>query len=75
MATKENKKADLISEIMILIFAILCIALVVADLSANLSEVVRKRRERVEMKAVSKELSPITDFSPEDLPDYIFRGD
>ena len=75
METKEDKKATFISEIMILIFAILCIALIVADLSSNLSEVVHKRREHVEIEADSKESTPNADFPVEELQEFLGKRD
>ena len=73
MAKTDTKQSRII-EIVILVFAIVCIALVVVDMSVNLSQAIDTQRNRVEIKAGSNDPAPKATFSSQDFQEFVSRG-
>ena len=67
---KTDAKQSRIIEIVILVFAIICIALVVVDMSVNLSRAIDPQRNRVEIKAGATDPTPDATFSPPDFKNF-----
>jgi len=74
MAKTDTKQSRII-EIVILLFAIICIALVVADLSLNLSQAIDTQRNRAGIKTGSNDPAPNATFSSEDFQEFLSRGE
>ncbi len=72
---KTDAKQSRIIEIVILVFAIICIALVVADLSVNLSRAIDTQRNRVEIEAEATDPTPDATFSLPDFKKFISGGE
>ena len=66
MAKKDNKQGRII-EIVILVFAIICIALVVVDMSVNLSRAIDTQRNRVEIETGAANPPPDSTFFSQDF--------
>ncbi len=73
MAKTDTKQSRII-EIVILLFAIVCIALIVADLSLNLSQTIDTQRNRTGIKTGSNDPAPNATFSSEDFQEFLSRG-
>jgi hypothetical protein len=74
MAKKDNKQGRII-EIVILVFAIICIALVVVDMSVNLSRVTDTQKNRAEIKLGETDPTPDSRFFSPDFQEVLRRGE
>lgn len=74
MAKTDTKQSRII-EIVILVFAIVCIALIVLEMSVNLSRAIDTQRNRTTIRLESNDPSPKATLSPEDFPKFLRRGE
>lgn len=72
---KTDAKQSRIIEIVILVFAILCIALVVVDMSVNLSRAIDTQRNRVEIKVKATDHAPDPRFFSPDFQGVLRKGE
>ena len=74
MAKTDTKQSRII-EIVILVFAIVCIALIVLEMSVNLSRAIDTQRNRTKIRLGSNDPAPKGTLSPEDFPEFLRRGE